>query len=167
MMRCAYCDYDNPDSEHFCMRCGLPLRQEKLSSDDTRRLEGLAERVDFSRWGPAYLGADRKLVLHIPGEDQPIALPSAKEQVVLGRYDSTTSTAPDVDLGRYDAHEKGVSRRHAAIMTDEDLFKIVDLNSANATYVNGQKLIAYQARILQDGDEVQLGKLILRVHFSE
>jgi hypothetical protein len=167
MMQCAYCDYANPDSENFCIRCGLPLKQDKLSSDETRRLEGLAARVDFSRWGPAHLGADRKLVLHIPGEDQPITLPPATEQLVLGRYDAATSTAPDVDLSRYDALEKGVSRRHAAIMTDEDLYKIVDLNSANATYVNGQKLIAHQARILQDGDEVQLGKLILRVQFAE
>lgn len=89
-----------------------------------------------------------------------------QDKLVLGRYDSETDTSPDVSLDDYAATELGVSRRHAAITVEEDGVKVMDLNSANATYINGQKLIAYQSRILRDGDELCLGKLVLRVTFA-
>ena len=41
----------------------------------------------------------------------------------------------------------------------------MDLGSANATYLNGQKLIPFQARILRDGDELKLGNCGVRVGF--
>lgn len=42
----------------------------------------------------------------------------------------------------------------------------MDLGSANATYLNGQKLVANQSRILRDGDELRLAKMIVRINFA-
>ncbi len=170
-MNCPHCNYENPADEKLCIKCGLPLEpaklHPKLTTDETRRLDKIAERVDLSRWGPAHLGPGRHIVLQVEGDHQPFTLPLSKERLVLGRFDKEAGTAPDVDLSRFNAHEKGVSRRHAELILDGDLLKVVDLNSSNATYVNGQKLVAYQSRILQDGDELRLGYLVLSVRFAD
>jgi pSer/pThr/pTyr-binding forkhead associated (FHA) protein len=86
--------------------------------------------------------------------------------MVLGRYDTDTGETPEIDLEEYDAQDLGVSRRHAAILIEDDAVKIMDLGSANATYINGQKLIARQARILRDGDELRLGRMVIRINFA-
>jgi hypothetical protein len=150
------------------MECNALLseqQQDGTQEGTTRRLDSLGEVANFPRWGTAQLGSERKLLLHIRGYDQPIIVPLT-EEMVLGRYDTTTGDSPDVDLADYGAEEEGVSRRHAAIIVEDDALKVVDMGSANATYINGQKLIAHQARILRDGDELRLGHLVIRINFA-
>ena len=48
-----------------------------------------------------------------------------------------------------------VSRRHAELERAGDGFTIRDLGSLNGTYVNRQRI---EATVLQDDDEVQIGK---------
>lgn len=57
-----------------------------------------------------------------------------------------------------DSEEYGmVSRRHAAVrVVDVGKWEICDLNSANGTYINGDRLQG--CRKLQAGDRIQLGK---------
>ena len=43
---------------------------------------------------------------------------------------------------------------------------MVDLGTPNGTYLNGQRLIPNQARVLRDGDDVRLGHLVLQVKFE-
>jgi predicted component of type VI protein secretion system len=124
----------------------------------------MSQSSAFPRWGTARLGTERKLLLHIRGHDTPL-LVELIESMILGRYDTDTGETPEIDLEEYDAQDLGVSRRHAAILIEDDAVKIMDLGSANATYINGQKLIARQARILRDGDELRLGRMVIRVNF--
>ena len=56
--------------------------------------------------------------------------------------------------------EPTISRAHAAIGCDAEGFFMQDLGSTNGTKVNGQR--APLAR-LKDGDDLQLGKLQLRI----
>jgi pSer/pThr/pTyr-binding forkhead associated (FHA) protein len=37
----------------------------------------------------------------------------------------------------------------------------MDMGSANGVYVNGQKLVAKEERVLRDGDQLRLGQLVL------
>ncbi len=56
--------------------------------------------------------------------------------------------------------EPTISRAHAAIGYDGEVFFVEDLRSTNGTSVNGKR----KARTpLNSGDEIQLGKLRLRV----
>ena len=41
----------------------------------------------------------------------------------------------------------------------------IKAGSHNGTYLNGQRLIAHQPRVLRDGDDIRLGFLVLRVKF--
>jgi pSer/pThr/pTyr-binding forkhead associated (FHA) protein len=85
----------------------------------------------------------------------------------MGRRDPEKEVYPQINLERFDALKKGVSRRHAVITRRERGLNLTDLDSANGTYLNGQRLIAHQPRILRDGDEVRLGRLVLCIYFRQ
>jgi pSer/pThr/pTyr-binding forkhead associated (FHA) protein len=86
--------------------------------------------------------------------------------MILGRADSSSTQVPDLDLTPYGALEKGVSRMHAAIHRSEDTLTLVDMGSVNGTHLNGQRLIPEQPRVLRDGDEIRLGKLVAHIYFK-
>ncbi|MBN1678817.1 MAG: FHA domain-containing protein [Anaerolineae bacterium] len=111
------------------------------------------------------MGLDRKLLFHVRGHSEPLIV-DLLDYMIVGRYDTENDEIPDIDLEPYDARDYGVSRRHASILVDDDAIKVMDLGSANSTHINGQKLIAHQARILRDGDELRLGRMVIRVNFA-
>jgi len=55
-------------------------------------------------------------------------------------------------------HDTEVSRRHAEILRADDVFTVMDLNSSNGTFVNGQRLSQQQ---LESGDHLQIGKTLM------
>jgi pSer/pThr/pTyr-binding forkhead associated (FHA) protein len=87
-------------------------------------------------------------------------------ELLLGRPDASTGSEPDINLETYGAADKGVSRRHAVIVRRDTALNVIDLDTPNGTFLNGQRLIANQPRILRDGDELRLGHMILRVSFA-
>ncbi len=70
---------------------------------------------------------------------------------------------PDVDLSPYHAYANGVSRMHAVLKRSGVRVVIMDLGSANGTYVNGKRLTPQTERLLNHGDVVALGKLKFQV----
>ena len=52
-----------------------------------------------------------------------------------------------------------VSGEHAAIQAIGAEFYVEDLNSTNGTYINGKKI---KRQILQNGDQIELGKYVLK-----
>jgi hypothetical protein len=119
-----------------------------------------------ARWGTAHFGKQMDLVLQIRGsEDYFIFDAETVEELVLGRFDPDTNFMPQVNLQDYGGAEKGVSRRHALIIRREGLLNLVDSGSHNGTFLNGQRLVPNQPRLLRDGDELRLGYLVLSVRF--
>jgi pSer/pThr/pTyr-binding forkhead associated (FHA) protein len=94
-----------------------------------------------------------------------IELPLSKE-VVLGRLDASRAIFPDVDLSNEQGSEKGVSRRHARISLRENQVFIEDLNSLNGTFLNSTRLVPDLPYPVKDGDEVQVGELLLTIHLK-
>ena len=78
-------------------------------------------------------------------------LPLDRDRLVIGR-----GRGADVVLA-----EPTISRVHAAIGFEEGRFFVQDLGSTNGTFVNGRREVRAD---LGDGDELQMGKLLLRVH---
>lgn len=60
--------------------------------------------------------------------------------------------------------ESTMSREHAAIAFDDDGCFVEDLQSTNGTRVNGEHCTRTR---LQDGDEIQLGRLQLQVSLRD
>lgn len=111
------------------------------------------------------------LRMQIEGYDEnPIVVHFSRQclSVVIGRMDDPAFPV-DVDLNDYDGYEHGVSRRHAVInlnIQDRSL-EISDLDSSNGTYLNSEKLVAWEHRQLHDGDKLRLSRLVMHVYFDE
>jgi signal transduction histidine kinase len=58
-------------------------------------------------------------------------------------------------------HDNEVSRRHAEVRPVDDDYRVVDLGSANGTYVNGQPV---DQSPLRSGDRLQLGQTVMLFH---
>ena len=58
--------------------------------------------------------------------------------------------------------EAEVSRRHARLIRDGEVYLLEDLGSTNGTFINGKRLVA--PHILRPGDEVQLGPNVVFVY---
>ena len=85
----------------------------------------------------------------------------------IGRWDADNGVFPDVDLDSLDLEAK-VSRRHARIKMIDGNYVVEDLGSTNGTYVNrGRRLLPGMPQIINDGDEVIVGKTFLRFHISK
>jgi signal transduction histidine kinase len=58
-------------------------------------------------------------------------------------------------------HDHEVSRRHAEVRPGAEFFQIVDLGSANGTFLNGR---AIQRAPLRSGDQLRLGQTVMLFH---
>lgn len=153
---------DLPDNEGF----DSDMDEELLRRVATRGLGDTDIEENEPRWGTARFGSTTTLALLVRGAKDPYFFDAGSiTELVIGRYDPDTGETPSVDLTKYGGAEKGVSRRHATIVRRDGSLSIVDSGSHNGTYLNGQRLVAHQPRVLRDGDDLRLGFLVLRVKF--
>ena len=59
-------------------------------------------------------------------------------------------------------NDERISRYHAKVQYEDGDIIITDLDSTNGTALNGQKLAPRQPQPLRDGDQITVGKLLLR-----
>jgi FHA domain len=80
------------------------------------------------------------------------------EQMLVGRRSRSRGIAPAIDLTG-PPEDAGVSHTHALFVAGPSGWSIVDLNSANGTYLNdsGDQLAANQPVALTPGDRVHVG----------
>ncbi len=166
MKICPYCAHTNREGVLFCEECGQALYAEQSGIIPTKRLPvGTGGNNAKGGWGTARFDQSATIVLHIRDNPTPIEI-VPRQETIIGRYDGSSSATPTIDLTPYGAYENGVSRIHAAIRRGEDTLTLVDLGSVNGTHLNGQRLIPNQPRVLRDGDEIRIGKLVCHVHFK-
>jgi len=148
----------------FCEECGQSLQGAATVTLPTRKIGETPPPYGHATWGTARFDENSWIVLHVRDAPQPIVV-RPDRQIILGRYDANNAIHPDVDLEAFGALDKGVSRIHASITRNDDTLVLTDLRSANGTLLNGQRLIPEQPRVLRDGDEIRLGKLVLHIYF--
>ncbi len=112
--------------------------------------------------------ANEKIELRVSGEPETIFLLEATgdEGCVIGRSDSKSSYTPDIDLAGCGALEKGVSRRHAVLVHFRDTVHLLDLDSSNGTFLNGERLKPNAPYALNYGDHIRLGTLNILLALS-
>jgi serine/threonine protein kinase len=94
------------------------------------------------------------------GTETVIPLPIQKE-VTLGRNDPRASRQPEIDLGPHGGAEAGVSRFHSRLRHTAMGWLLEDLNSTNGTSLNMSVIKAGDQHILQNGDVIRCGRLML------
>lgn len=161
---CPNCKRENDPAERVCVFCGAPLDTKEIS---TRTLKDTDFEEGRPHWGTARFDARMYLTINVrDSADQHIFYFDEFDELILGRKDPHTGDEPDLDLEIYDATEKGVSRRHAAIIRRDLSLNLLDMNTPNGTFLNGQRLVPNQPRLLRDGDEIRLGHLVMRIAFA-
>lgn len=159
---CPSCGRANRQGDTYCFACGAMMSTAVMS---TRHLDPGTD--DLRNVSKTYFGTSSALLLHVHNHERPILVRiQDKPEILVGRSSIQTGTIPDVDLSPYDAASTGVSRQHARLRFQDNTVTITDLGSVNHTYINGQRLHAHEVRVLQDGDELRLGRLQMRIHFQ-
>jgi pSer/pThr/pTyr-binding forkhead associated (FHA) protein len=111
---------------------------------------------------PAAAAAATWATLHLLESGQALQL-TGSDEFTIGRITERQPIPPDIDLSAYHALSSGVSRRHATIRRRGSRVVLLDLDSANGTYVNGKRLGPRQEEPLASGDVIALGKLKIQV----
>jgi serine/threonine-protein kinase len=150
MVFCGFCGGRIAADDVFCAHCGQRQPQSVI---------GTSAQLRSAR-------ATAKLVVAGTTElDAAFLL--QKEINLIGRSDPQSNIFPEVDLSKFDRESK-VSRRHARIWREGDVFLVEDLGSVNGTVVLGRdndsvRLAPRQPRRLESGDKLRLGETML--HF--
>lgn len=103
------------------------------------------------------------LILEVKDVTQTFIFNNVRE-IVIGRSAPDMDDVPDVDLLNYGGEAQGVSRKHASLVCQDGMFYVVDHESRNGTFVNGERLVPEKAYPVKDGDEVRLGNLLTWVY---
>jgi hypothetical protein len=193
MIKCQTCGTDNLDGSQFCDECGSELNSfanqvQQIEMPDFQTsvpetpvfqssnvtsvgipaiVEELkAEEVSVSKENHQTNGVHATLIIE-RGESVGTEFALSSEESTIGRWDADNGIFPDVDLDAHDPEAK-VSRRHARIRRENGKYVIEDLGSTNGTFVNrGRRLIPGSAHLLNDGDEIIVGKTFLRFYITD
>lgn len=161
---CPTCGKPNQKHEVFCYACGALLDGGK-GSNDTRHFDS----PDTATLDSEYFGPDSVLALRVRGStDAYEARPQqSTHEMIIGRSTSGSAMMPDIDLDKKGAADLGVSRLHLSVRYDPEHQSVLvsDLGSANGSFINGQRMLAKEVRVLRHGDELRLGKLVMIVSF--
>lgn len=140
------------------MRSAPPSKTFALSSTQQT---GDLDSDDQANSGIPRAGALARLIIERGGRIGK-EFPITGIEANIGRWDADSGIFPDVDLDEDDAEAK-VSRRHARIVNHNSQYFIEDLGSTNGTFVNrGRRLLPGKRHMLQNGDEIIVGKTFLK-----
>ncbi len=112
--------------------------------EDGDEATAVVNLADLRRNARVQSAKSHHLLVHVQGTELGRVRILTKDIALIGR-----STDADLWLG-----DDGVSRKHARLTKVENDFFIEDLNSANGTFVQGERITR---RKLADGDQIQLG----------
>lgn len=166
--KCPFCGYKNRSGILFCEDCGRGLYSKtteltiKTRSDFSKTLEKALNTA-------ASLKQDKNiqsLLLYIRDAQQPLVIDGHARATLGRRIDADADDSPDYDLTPYGALEKGVSRLHAMIDCTQGNATITDMGSTNGVFLNGRQISPKTRQPLNDGDELQLGRLVAHVYFD-
>jgi serine/threonine-protein kinase len=89
-------------------------------------------------------------------------IPLLSRDMIIGRSHPSDPNLPDIDLHKLGiADARTASRQHARIFTDGRHYYVEDLGSMNGTRINGEPLLEGSPIRIEEGDELQVGRVRL------
>jgi pSer/pThr/pTyr-binding forkhead associated (FHA) protein len=84
-------------------------------------------------------------------------------EVVIGRYDAGSGRCPDIDLTAQDPAY--VHRQHVRLVFDPSNGQLMayDMGGRNGAYLNNQLIEKNGSALVQIGDKLRVGRVVLRV----
>jgi hypothetical protein len=163
---CHHCGKQFAIEAETCPFCGTPAGD--THQDITIQSSDIAARLGASALNerPIRLQAtliDKQVALYIEDASAPLII-DLSQRVTLGRRSPrNTGVSPTIALNRFDAFNRGISRIHAVMYSENEKVMLVDEYSTNGTWVNGRKLEPMQPTPLANGDEIRLARLRMSV----
>ena len=168
MIQCPQCGRMNEDTAKICVYCGNALVDLVKEQAATRSFNDTDFEDGMPKWGSAKFSSKMNLIISIDKTPGALTFDADEiEELIIGRIDPDSGERPEIDLSDFGGLDKGVSRRHAAIIRKDGSLQVVDKGSPNGTFLNGQKLVSNQPRVLRDGDDIRLGHLVIRISFQK
>lgn len=159
---CPNCGSANPASEAFCKDCGANMNAAP-AAPVMANTPAPAMAAPAVATAPAVAAPPAKLTVEADNTTFDL---SGKSEILIGREDAVSNIFPDVDLAPHGGEEGGVGRRHARITYANGQYMIEDLSSINFTFVNKQKIAPKTPTPIKNGDELRLGRVVLRFSVS-
>lgn len=155
MIRCRSCGAIHPPNTLFCDECGSRLSEARQVDTDPLPDEP-----------PAAPAASSPITISLSTPDSVKRYERMLDgELLIGRLDPATGAHPDIDLSDMQGQLQGVSRRHARLIRRGQQVLLEDLHSLNGTFVRGMRLIAHNPQVIQPGDELQFGRVILKIDY--
>src|SRR5258708_10625182 len=165
MIVCPKCGTTSESGQLVCTKCGTLLFNPSSSTVHMRIDPTLLRLRRHRQQGSDVRLPERTISLQIRGMSERLNFEEGTA-IILGRTDLTAAHSTHLDLSRYGAHERGVSREHAMLRFADNQITVTDLNSVNGTSVNLTRLKPNQPYTLKSGDELMLGTLSIVVNFE-
>ncbi len=158
---CPICQSNQLEGTFFCLECGASLLPSR-KSETTASLGSIPAEWNIEPATTQQPTGIRDIRLIILNSGRRLLL-SLEEPILMGRQDSKRGFYPEIDLTPDGGIDGGVSRRHARLLLSEGRCYIEDLESANGTFVNRERITAKTPCVLQSGDEIRLGTVTIRI----
>ena len=164
MIICTNCNHTNISGAMFCTECGASLVGADSLTTQTIETGQVKEslRNKPSHVVQSAVAMKSWVTLHLMDTGQVLPL-AERNEFTIGRISDGQPIMPDIDLSPYQAYASGVSRLHAVIKREADHIFLMDLASANGTFINGKRLVPNVEHTLKNGDVVALGKLKIQI----
>ena len=162
---CPNCKSANISGMVFCSECGAQLQYSDVF--DTQNISTAQVRAALTKAPTHPLSVPQVQMttwasLHLLDTGQVLPLVD-RDEFTLGRVSDGQPIMPDIDLSAYQAYACGVSRLHTILRRTGSRVVIMDLGSANGTYLNGKRLNPNQEQNIAHGDIIALGKLKMQI----
>jgi hypothetical protein len=158
---CSHCGKPYQDNDFYCSRCGQVVQF--ISETNKVSLNAITNTNILPNSTSA--GTELTIALQVGNLSTPLWV-QINDEIIIGRSAPGGPIRPDVDLGAFEAETLGVSRLHMSLKREEKAILLTDLDSRNGTYLNGERVFVDQFRVLRHGDELRLGKLVIKVWFN-
>jgi len=165
MIKCPSCHALHVTNTIFCNECGQYLLKDETKETDTDISGSIRDIIDNhpTALSPVQLGTiPGALRLKIGAQQREVEI-SLDRVIHFGRVSAGANILPEIDLSDEGDAAKSVSRRHAKIFKQGNQVVVEDLDSANGTFINDERLVPYLPEPLSDGDLLTLGRVCIEV----
>lgn len=131
------------------------------------QMVSLKQEIETLRNKLVSLVGDGQVLFNFPELGKSQVFDLDKEKLFIGWYDIKSGLKPDIDLSKYEAFERGVSRQHALLGRTSKGLTITDLTSFNGTYIDDTPIPPLKPIPLHNEAQLRMGTLLIQVFFRE